>query len=155
MRKLALVLATGLGTGYSPFAPGTAGALLAAGLYWLFPDSSRGLDGALPLMVAIVAGFFVGVWAAQETEKVYGHDAGRIVIDEVVGMWVVMLWVPKTWNLLIVGFFLCRFFDIVKPFPAGRSQSLRGGWGVMVDDVIAGIYGNLVLQVLWRGLGWM
>lgn len=155
MRGLAKILATGFGAGFSPVAPGTAGSLLAAGLYWLFPDSSRGWEHAAPLLVATVLGFFVGVWASRETEKAYGEDAGRIVIDEVVGMWVVMLWVPKTWKLLLVGFLLCRFFDIVKPFPAARSQRVGGGWGVMLDDLFAGIYGNLVLQVVWRGFGWM
>jgi phosphatidylglycerophosphatase A len=153
VRKIALALATGLGAGYSPFAPGTAGALLAAALYWVFPDPSLGLGGIPLLLVVVVAGFFLGVWASEHAEKAYGHDSGRIVIDEIVGMWIVMLWVPKTWKLLVVGFLLCRFFDIVKPFPAGRSQSLRGGWGVMIDDVVAGVYGNLVLQVVWRGLG--
>jgi phosphatidylglycerophosphatase A len=153
-QKLALVVATGFGAGYSPFAPGTAGSLLAAILYWLFPDSSLGWDAALPLFVAVVAGFFIGVWVSAEAEKVYGKDSGRIVIDEIVGMWVVMLWIPKTPKLLLAGFFLCRFFDIVKPFPAGRSQSLKGGWGVMMDDLIAGVYGNLVLQLGWRASQW-
>lgn len=153
--KLARVLATGFGVGFSPVAPGTAGAFLGAVLYWLFPDSSLGWQKGLPLLAAIVLGFFVGTWAAHEAERVYGHDAGKIVIDEVVGMWVVMLWIPKTWPLLVAGFFLCRLFDIVKPFPARRSQSLRGGWGIMVDDLIAGVYGNLVLQLVWRGWAWV
>ena len=154
MRTIAKVLATGFGAGFSPVAPGTAGSLLGAALYLLFPDSSGAWRAAVPLTAATVVGFFVGVWAADEAEKCYGHDARRIVIDEIVGMWVVMLWVPKTPKMLVAGFFLCRFFDIVKPFPAGRSQRLRGGWGIMADDVIAGVYGNLVLQIAWRGLGW-
>lgn len=155
MRTVARVLATGFGAGFSPVAPGTAGSLLAVALYWLFPDPAGGWEAGLALLAATGVGFFVGVWASGEAEKVYGPDSGRIVIDEVVGMWVVMLWIPKSWTLLVAGFFLCRFFDIIKPFPAGRSQSLPGGWGVMTDDLVAGIYGNLVLQVAWRVWPWL
>ncbi len=154
MKRLALTLATGFGAGFSPVAPGTAGAALAAVLYLLFPDPSKGWSAVAALGAAVVVGFFIGVWASNEAEKVYGHDSGRIVIDEIVGMWIVLLWIPKRWELVVAGFFLCRFFDIVKPFPAGRSQSLPGGWGVMVDDVIAGIYGNAALQLIWRGWEW-
>ena len=149
MRRLALVLASACGAGFSPWAPGTAGAFVGALVLLLFP----GLGGTA-LLGAVTLGFAAGVWAAGEAEKVWGHDARRIVIDEVVGMWVVMLWVPRRWELLAAGFVLCRVYDILKPFPAGRSQSLPGGWGVMVDDLLAGIYGNLTLQLVLKAGLW-
>lgn len=113
------------------------------------PFSAR---GAL-VFCAVVA--LVGTWAADRAERVLGgKDPGAIVIDEVAGMTLSVLAFPLTLPTLAAGFLLFRFFDIVKPFPAGASQRMRGGLGVMMDDVIAGLYALAVLAVLRALLRW-
>jgi phosphatidylglycerophosphatase A len=103
------------------------------------------------LLVVLVA----GTWAAGEAERALGgKDPGAIVVDEVAGMTISVLTVPLTLPVLVTGFVLFRIFDVVKPFPAGASQRLRGGVGVMIDDVIAGLYA-LCLLLLARRLGWL
>ncbi len=98
----------------------------------------------------------LGTWAAHEAERTLGggKDPGAIVVDEVAGMTLALLTAPPTLPALIVAFLLFRAFDVVKPFPANVSQRLRGGLGVMVDDLIAGLYA-LALVVLARSLGWL
>jgi phosphatidylglycerophosphatase A len=151
MDSIARLLATGLCTGYSPVAPGTAGSLLALAILWFFdpPDSLLG-----PGLVLL---FFPGVWASTRVEREEVRKGGKsdpsiVNIDEIMGMGLSVIFLPhsvsRAW--LIAGFFLFRLFDIVKPFPADRAQRLPGGWGIMIDDVIAGIYANAVLQVLVR-----
>lgn len=138
-------LASGLFSGYSPAAPGTAGSLVGFVIWWFWADLNIWLQ-----LSFIVTLFFLGVWAATLAEKDWGHDAGKIVIDEVVGMWVTLWLVPKGLVLYAIGFMLFRAFDIIKPLGARQSQKLPGGWGVMVDDLLAGIYANIVLQFLAR-----
>lgn len=147
MNKILRIIATGFYSGYSPIAPGTVGSALALGIYWLFP----GFRG-VPLFLSTGILFLIGVWAATEVEKTDGHDASIINIDEVVGMWVTLLFLPsKSWWLpMLIAFFLCRLFDIFKPFPVGHSQKLPRGWGVMVDDVLASLYAGFCLRfILW------
>lgn len=92
-----------------------------------------------------------GAWSARLTEKALGvEDPGPVVIDEVVGMFVSLLWLPATWPVVLAAFLAFRVFDIVKPWPAGRLEHVPGGWGVMADDVMAGVYANLLVQ----GLVW-
>lgn len=150
--RIARLAATGLATGYSPVAPGTAGSLLALlALWFLHPVSPVFLVSALVLL------FPVGVWASsrverEEVQKGRKHDPSIVNIDEIMGMGMSVVFLPasapKAW--LVAGFFLFRFFDIVKPFPIDHSQRLPGGWGIMTDDVIAGIYANIILQALVR-----
>jgi len=145
VKKISHLVATTFLTGHSPVAPGTMGSLVGALLYLFCP----GLRGAVlfPLTVII---FFTGVWAATITEKKYGHDASLINIDELVGIWVTYLFIPDVniYFIVICGFVLFRIFDIVKPPPVDQSQNLRQGWGVMMDDVLAGVYANIVLRLL-------
>jgi phosphatidylglycerophosphatase A len=130
-------------------APGTAASALTALVLWAVPGSTVGLG--LALVVVLVA----GTWAAERAERLIGaKDPGAIVIDEVAGMILSVLLLPRTTSVLVVGFLLFRVFDVVKPFPAGVSQRLPGGLGVMIDDVIAGLYVLVVLLVLRAGLGW-
>lgn len=145
--RLIRLIGSGLYAGKSPIAPGTAGTLVGLAFYLLIPGFSEWI-----MLAAILLFFFIGVWAATEIEKTEGHDAGFITIDEVVGMWISLLFLPDAgvWKIAFPAFFLFRVFDIIKPFPAGRSQNLTGGWGVMVDDVFAGIYANLTLQIIFR-----
>jgi phosphatidylglycerophosphatase A len=145
--RLETVLATWFGSGYSPFASGTAGTLasvpLVLLLWWI---------GSAPLhAAAIVAIAALGLWAARGAERRWGRkDPGQVVIDETAGYLVATFLVPHTLAALALSFFLFRAFDVVKPYPAGRSQALPGAWGIMADDLIAGLYANLALQgVLW------
>ena len=148
MRFIARLIASGLGSGFSPIAPGTAGSLLAvllifaAGEAWNTPV-------ALSLTVIL---YFVGVAACNSAEKDWGHDNGRMVIDEVAGMCLAAAFMPARPGLLAAAFFAFRFFDIVKPFPARRAEHLPGGWGVMTDDIVAGLYALLVMTGIQR---WM
>ena len=145
MNRLAILVATWGYAGYFPFAPGTVGSAAAfvayLGVRW---TASPGVE-----LAAVVLLFAAGVWAAQAAEQHFGRtDPGYIVIDEVVGMLITLLFLPVTWKGALAGFLLFRLFDIVKPFPAARCERLYGGWGVMMDDLVAGIYGNVTLRVL-------
>jgi len=147
-RTAILTIASGLGTGYSPFAPGTAGSLLGLLLVWLL-SGATGLGGYwYPALTVLL--FFIGVWASGHAEVIYGKkDCGKIVIDEVVGMFVTLYLLPAAPLYFVSGFILFRFFDILKPFPASRiDQRLGGGLGVMLDDVAAAVYANLCLHGL-------
>ncbi|HEV8440966.1 MAG TPA: phosphatidylglycerophosphatase A [Methylomirabilota bacterium] len=134
------------GAGYAPVAPGTAGSLVTVVALWLIPFT------AATLVATLVAVTTLGVWAAARVERVLGvKDPGLIVIDEVAGMLVSVLSLPRTLPVLLTAFLLFRLFDIWKPFPARGSQALPGGLGVMLDDLIAGLYA-LILLVAARSL---
>ncbi len=90
----------------------------------------------------------VGIKSANEVEVLWGKDHGRVVIDEVAGMCITLLFVPVTIKFVLIGLVLFRFFDILKPLGIRQLEKLPGGWGVMADDVLAGIYANIVLQIL-------
>src|SRR5579862_2714495 len=147
----AIWIATAGGAGYFPIAPGTAGSLvgvaLVVGLGFL---PLRGFAARAVLAAASLVLFVIGVWAAGEAEKFFGRiDPGQVVIDEVVGQMLTLLLIPHaTWKWLLGGFLLFRAFDIVKPFPARQAERIPRGWGIMVDDVIAGLYGLAVLTVI-------
>jgi phosphatidylglycerophosphatase A len=147
MNKISRFLAAGFYSGYSPIAPGTAGSAVAWVIFILIP----GLRD-VPLLLTSIVVFFIGVKVATDVEKTDGHDASVIVIDEVVGMWISLLFLPASisWTGWVAAFFIFRLFDIIKPFPAGRSQKLPAGWGIMVDDMFAGIYTNLAVQLIFR-----
>ena len=148
--RLALAVATLMGAGHAPIAPGTVGSAFTAFALWLVPLPTAVLTVALVVIIA------VGTWAAARAERVLGgKDPGAIVVDEVAGMILSVLLVPRTVPVLVVGFVLFRIFDVTKPYPARTSQRLAGGVGVMIDDVIAGLYALAVLLVLHRGLGWL
>ncbi|TAM96359.1 MAG: phosphatidylglycerophosphatase A [Rhodanobacteraceae bacterium] len=139
-------IATALGAGLSPMAPGTAGSLVAL-LPWWF------LLRGLPLgwyVVVLVAGFLLGVWACEVSDRRLGmHDQGALVWDEVIGMWITLLAAPARWWWMIVGFALFRLFDIWKPWPVRwADRRVQGGLGVMLDDVVAGIYALVALQIV-------
>ncbi len=149
-------VATCGGLGYFPVAPGTAGSLasvaLVAGVGHL---PARPVWQTTLLAAAAAAVFALGVWAGGEAERFFGRiDPGPVVIDELVGQMIPFLRRPAvSWKWLLAGFVLFRIFDVTKPFPAGRAEKLPGGWGIMVDDVIAGIYSLAVLWALEWKLG--
>ena len=140
---LSYILATGVGSGYAPIAPGTAGSLLALILYILFPLTPWWWLG-ITILTAII-GIMTGTYVEGQTKK----DPGIVVIDEMAGQWLSLLFLPRTIPVFIAGFLLFRILDIVKPFPANSSQNLKGGLGIMLDDIIAGIYTNFLI---WIGL---
>jgi|SRR3989338_806142 len=136
-------MATGLGLGYLPFAPGTWGSLLgillAYGLSFL----------SLPIAsLTLIAFIFFAIWCATHAETYFKKkDASQIVIDEVCGMAISLFCIPFTLQNIFIAFLLFRLFDIVKPFPARLfEQKLKGGYGIVLDDVMAGIYANVMLQ---------
>lgn len=150
-RDAAVWIATCGGIGYFPVAPGTAGSavgvILVAALGRAAP--AHRWSGVL-LAAAAVSIFLVGGWAASRAEKFFGRtDPRQVVIDEVAGQLITFLARPEaSWKWLLAGFLLFRFFDVVKPFPARRAERLRGGWGIMTDDVLAGLYSLAALVVL-------
>jgi phosphatidylglycerophosphatase A len=136
------LIATALGTGYAPLAPGTAGSLLALFLiYYFYPPSWI-------LLLSILLLFLLGVYCSGKLEIIHGEDPSLVVVDEVVGMAISLLFLPRNWLLFLLAFLLFRFFDIVKPAPINSSQKLRAGWGIMIDDVLAGIYAIISVQIL-------
>jgi phosphatidylglycerophosphatase A len=136
--------------GRAPLAPGTVASALTAVVLWLLQLSTPAL---LALLIVVTA---FGTWAAEEAERALGSgkDPGAIVVDEVAGMLLSVLTVPLSLPVLLVAFLLFRVFDVVKPFPANVSQRLHGGLGVMIDDLIAGLYA-LALVLLATSLGWL
>lgn len=142
LKKIAYIIATGFGSGYSPLIPGTAGSFIALMIFILVP-----LNNVSWLIICLIV-FFTGVWAAQIVEKEHGKDPGLVVIDEFVGQWISLLFLPRIFLVFIAAFIIFRILDILKPFPANDSQKLAHGWGIMIDDVIAGIYTNLIIQLL-------
>lgn len=138
--------ATVFGIGYLGKGVGTVAAFFAAlAWYLLFKDTNPALIYALPLIVIITV---LGIWSGNKVEPIWGKDHGRVVIDEVAGLFVSLLFVPATLPCIIAGFILFRFFDIAKPLYIRRLEVLPGGWGVMADDLLAGVYANLVLHIL-------
>ncbi len=147
-------VATGLGAGYLPLAPGTWGSLegvfVAGAIHLVAPEH----EGWWILICATLTAA-IGVWAASKTAASSNDpDPSKVVIDEVAGQLLTYVWVPLTWVSLVFGFLLFRLFDITKPFPARQSENLPGGWGIMTDDLIAGVFAGLCLLLLHTGSGW-
>ena len=146
--RVALAIATVGGVGWAPVAPGTVASALTLVVLWLVPFSR------LALVAFFVAVTLIGTWAAERTERALGRkDPGVIVIDEVAGMTLSVLALPLTVSVLAVAFVLFRVFDVVKPSPAGQAQALPGGIGVMVDDLVAGLYALVIVAALRALLG--
>lgn len=142
-----MIIATGFYSGYLPKAPGTWGSLVGLALFFLLHTLS------LEVYLAVVTGIFIiGTFAAGEAEKIMDRkDPGLIVIDEIVGMLITMIAIPATPLAMALGFILFRIFDIWKPFPVNFfDQRFHGGLGIMLDDVVAGIYSLIILQLAIR-----
>jgi phosphatidylglycerophosphatase A len=153
MKRLALVVATCAGVGYVPWAPGTFGS--AVGLVLLGGVRS---SGSVVLEIAVLAVVLVaGVWSGSIAEREAGRvDPGMVVIDEVAGMLITLALIPLTLTTVTIGFFVFRALDIFKPWPAGRVERFPGGTGIMADDAIAGLYGNLATRgLIGVASGWL
>ena len=147
MRWLVKFLATGFYTGYTPIAPGTAGSLIGViiylGMYRLF--------WPYYLLILIVLSLF-GICISNKATIYFfkEKDSKRIVIDEIVGFLIAMFLIPPTLKFVLAAFIVFRVIDILKPFPLRRLEKLPGGWGVMCDDLLAGVYANVIIQVIRR-----
>jgi phosphatidylglycerophosphatase A len=148
MNRILVFCATGFGAGYAPCTPGTFGTLVGMGIvlveYLLFGKNCIYSNAVIVLIM-----LFPSVVIAGRAETHFGEkDAQQIVIDEMMGYWLSILMHPFSIKLAIIAFFLFRFFDILKPFPVSVSQNLKGGAGVVVDDLVAGLYVNATLLIL-------
>lgn len=147
MIQIHKLVSTSLGIGYIGKGGGTVAAV-ATCFCWYAVHLAGGsqLVGWLPLITILLTG--LGVWSATAVEPLWGKDDKKVVIDEVAGMCISLLFIPVSWSSLLTALVLFRFFDIVKPLYIRRLENVGGGWGVMLDDVVAGIYTNIILQAL-------
>ena len=153
MIRLAVFVATAAYCGYFPIAPGTVGSAAGLVVYLLvWWTRSPIVEVAL-----IAATFTAGTWAATHAERYFGGiDPGPVVIDEVLGMLVTLAFIPAGWTAALTGFVLFRVFDVIKPYPANKLETFHGGFGIMADDAMAGVYANLALRlVMWLLPGWI
>lgn len=145
--RVRLLIATGLGVGYVRLAPGTFGSALGVALYILL-HFAGGTWATLAGLIVVTA---LGFWAAGAAERHFGRrDPGHVVVDEIAGQMLSLLFLPLTAGVAAAGFLLFRLLDILKPFPARQMEALPGGSGIMADDLMAGLYANLILQALVR-----
>ncbi len=144
INKLALAISTFGGIGFLPLAPGTIGSAVALPVCWLIADLPVWIE-----IVGLLVLFFIGVRLSSIVENGSGQvDPGYIVLDEVLGMWISVFTLPKHFLLFFAAFVSFRILDIAKPIPVSHLQKLPGGWGVMLDDVMAGIYSASVIHLV-------
>ncbi len=148
MKNLALMFVTFFGVGFFPFAPGTAATIAGIILVNLLQASLLGYT------LVIVVFFLASIPICSYVERKMGiKDPGIIVIDEVIGIMIALIGLPLTWPVVIIGFFLFRAFDMFKIYPINRFEALPGGLGIVLDDVMAGLYTNIILHVALRYAG--
>lgn len=135
--------ATVLGIGYLPIAPGTWASLVAV-LVWSLIHLLFDFSFEFQILF-ILAAIALGVWSSIKMEQEWGDDPSQIVIDEWAGMWITCFLLPATWINFLIAFVVFRILDIWKPLFIGRAEKIKGGWGVMLDDILAGITGNILI----------
>jgi len=145
-------LASGFYTGYFPVAPGTIGSLVGILACFLLQDVPF-TTYAIVVILTLIAGIYI----SGEAEKIYQtKDSSHIVIDEIAGVFFTFIYLPKGISFLLAGFVAFRFFDILKPFPIRLiDEKIKGGWGIMFDDVLAGIYANILIRLIGWWTGWL
>jgi phosphatidylglycerophosphatase A len=136
------LVGSGFYSGYFPVAPGTAGSIVALGIF-LIP----GFENPALLLFLISLFFVIGIQIGNKFEEVYGKDPKQCTIDEFTGTWISLLFVPKKIIFIVLAFVIWRVMDILKPFPARQVEKFKGGLGIMLDDVIAGIYSFLIVHM--------
>ncbi|MCK4329921.1 phosphatidylglycerophosphatase A [candidate division WOR-3 bacterium] len=138
-----IIIGTGFFTGYLPIAPATCCSGLTLIIFYFLPKT------ILLQTLIILFLFFYGVYISGKLERNWGEvDPKRVVIDEMCGMFLSLYLLPWSWRIGIIGFLLFRFFDIIKPFPIRQTQKISRGWGIMIDDVIAALFTNIVLRIV-------
>ena len=142
LRRIGVFIATCAYVGYAPVAPGTFGSAIGLAVFYVVRHQ-RSTTVEVAVIVALAA---VGLWSATEAEHHFGGiDPGPVVIDEVIGMLITLAFIPVNMAGAIVAFLIFRFLDVVKPWPARRLEQLPGGFGVVLDDIMAGVYGNVMM----------
>lgn len=141
-------IGSGFYTGYSPYISGTVGSLAALIIY-LIP----GFENLFIIVPAIIIFMVYGIYVGNKFESEYGKDPSQCTVDEVVGTWISLIALPKTIAIIITAFFLWRILDIIKPPPARNLERLKGGLGIMIDDVISGIYTLIIMHLVVYLLG--
>ncbi len=137
------LLGSGFYTGFIPYISGTFGSFAALIIYYI-----PGFENPLILIPAIIVFTFYGVYVGNKFEKIYGKDPSECTIDEVVGMWISLLFLPKILLISVLTFVLWRILDIIKPFPARNFEKLNGGIGILLDDITSGIYTLIIVHVI-------
>ena len=145
MIKLHKLIATGFGIGYVEKGGGTLAAAVCCIIWLLIPSSN--FTNSLQVLLTIAISV-LGVWSGKVAESMWGKDSNKIVIDEVAGMMITLLFIPVQFQFVLAGLVLFRFFDIAKPLFIKKMELLPEGWGVMADDVLAGLYANILLQII-------
>lgn len=136
------LIGSGFYTGYVPIASGTFGSLVAIVIY-----SIPGFERLEIIIPAIILLFSYGLFVSSKFEKVYGKDPSQCTVDEVVGTWIALIALPKSFLIVFTTFLIWRLLDIIKPFPARTSEKLPGGFGIMIDDVISGFYTVVIVHL--------
>lgn len=139
-------IGSGLFSGYFPFAPGTVGSIFAL-IIFLIP----GFDNYSIIIPFIIISFIIGVPLGNYFETIYSKDPKQFTLDEFTGMWISLLATPKSIELILLTFAIWRILDIYKPFPANKAEKLKGGWGIMLDDVVSGMY-SLIIIIIFKVL---
>lgn len=140
------IIASFFGIGFIKKGAGTVASLITCGLIYLYVTFH--LYSNIRFLFLNFVLFIIGVFVSKEAEKSWGKDSNKIVIDEVFGMTISLLFLPINFITIVIAFVLFRFFDILKPLGIRKAEKLKNGWGVMVDDLVAGIYSNIIIQIL-------
>ena len=141
------ITSTSFGIGYIGKGSGTAAAVATCIVWYVTQLNASDFTTTFIITMLIT---ILGIWSANVVEKIWGKDHQRVVIDEVAGMCITLLWIPINPVNILVALLLFRFFDILKPLFIKKLEKLPGGWGVMSDDILAGVYGNIILQILLK-----
>lgn len=141
-------IGSGFYTGYSPIASGTVGSIVAV-LIYLIP----GFEQLFIIIPAIIIFLVYGIYLGNKFEVEYGKDPAQCTVDEIVGTWISLLALPKTFGIIVVAFLIWRILDIIKPPPARGLEKLKGGLGIMIDDVVSGIYTLIIMHLIVYLLG--
>jgi len=150
---LSKLIATAFGTGYAPKAPGTVGSIFGVLFLYLFNYFLKqfvdtNLYIVLINIVLIIITFFVGGFAIKKVHEEWKHDSGKIVIDEVIGIFITLVAAPLDWRYYLIGLVLFRIFDIWKPLFIRNLDNMQSDWSVMLDDVLAGVYSFIVMEII-------
>ena len=137
------LIGSGFYTGYIPLASGTFGSIVALLIYFI-----HGFEKLYVIIPAIFIFTFWGIWLGTKFESLYGKDPTECTIDEVVGMWITLLFLPKDFFIALIAFVVWRASDIIKPFPARKLESLEGGLGIMMDDIVSAIYSLIIVHLI-------
>lgn len=148
-----MVISSGFGAGFLKPGPGTWGTAVAFLISALIYVSGVSDDFFIPVILTLLF-YAAGLWSIGMLEDDWEDDDQRIVVDEMIGYWITIIMIPVSWTSLILAFFLFRIFDIIKPLGIRRFDEIKTNWAVLVDDVVAGIYANIMLRIVLLMIAW-